>query len=52
MRNETQQVHVDVKAEHGNVVALLNTGLFDCAEDGGIIFPYESVTVEFLLQAA
>ena len=41
-----------MKAVHGDVVALLNAGLIDRAEDGGIIFPYESVKVEFLLQAA
>lgn len=41
-----------MKAVHGDVVALLNAGLNDRAEDGEIIFPYESVKVEFLLQAA
>jgi predicted transcriptional regulator len=49
---ETQQVHVDVKAVHGDVVALLNAGLIARAKDGGIIFPYKSVKVEFLLKAA
>jgi len=30
---------------------LLNAGVLDRAEDGRIVFPYEAVKVEFLLQA-
>jgi len=33
-------------------VELLNAGLLDRAEGGGIVFPFEAVKVEFLLQAA
>lgn len=42
----------DVKAVHGDVTALLNAGVLDKAEDGGIVFPYEAIKVEFMLQAA
>ena len=42
----------DVKAVHGDVTALLNAGVLDKTEDGQIVFPYEAVKVEFLLQAA
>ena len=42
----------DVKAVHGDVTALLNAGLLQKAEGGGIIFPYEAVKIEFLLKAA
>ena len=52
IREAARRVGRDVKAVHGDVVALLNAGLLDRSEDGGIIFPYESVKVEFLLQAA
>ena len=52
IREAARRIGRDVKAVHGDVMALLNAGLLDRAEDGGIIFPYESVKVEFLLQAA
>jgi predicted transcriptional regulator len=42
----------DVKAVHGDVTALLNAGLLDRTEDGRIVFPFDAVKVEFLLQAA
>jgi len=42
----------DVKAVHGDVTALLNAGVLDRTDDGRIIFPFEAVKVEFLLQAA
>lgn len=52
IREAARRVGRDVKAVHGDVVALLNAGLLDRAQEGGIIFPYESVKVEFLLQAS
>ena len=52
IREAARRVERDVKAVHGDVTALLNAGLLDRTEDGGIIFPYESVKVEFLLRAA
>ena len=42
----------DVKAVHGDITALLNAGVLDRTEDGRIVFPFEAVKVEFLLQAA
>ena len=42
----------DVKAAPGDVTALLKAGVLDRAEGGGIVFPFEAVKVEFLLQAA
>jgi predicted transcriptional regulator len=42
----------DVKAVHGDVTALLHAGVLDRAEGGGIVFPYEAVKIEFMLQAA
>jgi predicted transcriptional regulator len=52
IREAARRVNRDVKAVHGDVTALLNAGVLDRAEGGGIIFPYEAVKVEFLLQAA
>ena len=52
IREAARRVDRDVKAVHGDVTALLNAGVLDRAEGGGIVFPYEAVKVEFLLQAA
>ena len=42
----------DVKAVHADVTALLNAGLLDHAEGAGVVFPYDAIKVEFLLEAA
>ena len=52
IREAARRVNRDVKAVHGDVTALLSAGVLDRAEGGGVIFPYEAVKVEFLLQAA
>lgn len=52
IRETARRVDRDVKAVHGDVTALLQAGLLDRAEAGGIVFPFEAVKVEFLLQAA
>ncbi len=52
IREAARRVHRDVKAVHGDVTALLAAGVLDRAEGGGIVFPYDAVKVEFLLQAA
>jgi len=52
IREAARRVNRDVKAAHGDVTALLNAGVLDRAEGGGIVFPYEAVKVEFLLEAA
>jgi predicted transcriptional regulator len=52
IREAARRVDRDVKAVHADVTALLNAGVLDRAEQGGIVFPYEAVRVEFLLQAA
>ena len=40
-----------VKADHSDATALLNAGVLDRAEFGVIVFPFEAVKVEFLLEA-
>ena len=52
IREAARRVGRDVKAVHGDVTALLNAGVLDRTEEGYIVFPYEAVKVEFLLQAA
>jgi predicted transcriptional regulator len=52
IREAARRVGRDVKAVHGDVTALLNAGLLNRAEGGGVEFPYEAIKVEFMLQAA
>ena len=42
----------DVKAVHGDIHALLNTGILQKTDDGRIEFPFDAVRVEFTLKAA
>ncbi len=52
IREAARRAGRDVKAVHGDVTALLNAGVLDRTDDRRIIFPFEAVKVEFLLQAA
>ena len=52
IREAARRVGRDVKAVHGDVTALLNAGVLNRAEGGGILFPFDAVKVEFMLQAA
>jgi predicted transcriptional regulator len=52
IREAARRVKRDVKAVHSDITALLKAGVIDRAEDGGIVFPFEAVKVEFLLEAA
>ena len=52
IREAARRVGRDVKAVHTDVKALLNSGVLDRVEDGRVIFPFDSVKVEFLLHAA
>src|SRR3990170_2037127 len=52
IREAARRVGRDVKAVHGDITALLNAGVLERAEGGGIVFPFDAVKVEFLLQAA
>ena len=42
----------DVKTVHGDVSALLSAGVVDRVEDGRVVFPYDTVHVDFVLRAA
>ena len=52
IREAARRVGRDVKAVHGDVKALLDAGVLERASGGGIVFPYQAIKVEFLLQAA
>lgn len=52
IREAARRVGRDVKAVHGDVHALLDAGVLERAEDGRIVFPYDAVHVDFMLQAA
>ena len=52
IREAARRVGRDVKAVHGDVAALLNAGVLERAEGGGVVVPVEAVKVEFMLKAA
>ena len=52
IREAARRAGRDVKAVHGDITALLNAGVLDRTDDGQIVFPFDAVKVEFLLQAA
>lgn len=52
LREVARRVKRDVKGVHTDVHALLNAGLLDRTDDGKIIFPFDAVHVDFMLQAA
>lgn len=52
IREAARRVGRDVKAVHSDITALLDAGVLDRTESGAIVFPFEAVKVEFLLQAA
>jgi predicted transcriptional regulator len=52
IREVARRVDRDVKSVHGDVQALLKTGVIDRAKNGRIVFPYDEVHVDFVLRAA
>ncbi len=52
IRELARRHHRDVKAVHGDLHALLAAGLITKTELGLIVFPYESLHVDFLLAEA
>ncbi len=52
IREAARRVGRDVKAVHGDVHVLLDTGVLDRVDNGQIEFPYDSVHVDFMLHAA
>jgi len=52
IREVARRVERDVKSVHGDVSALLKAGVIDRGEDGGVVFPYDELHVDFVLRAA
>ena len=52
LREAARRVGRDVKAVHGDVHALLKAGLLQKDKAGRIVFPFDAVRVQFVLQAA
>jgi predicted transcriptional regulator len=52
IREAARRVKRDVKAVHGDVHALLRAGVLDRTDDGGIVFPYDAIHVDFMITKA
>lgn len=52
IREAARRAGRDVKAVHGDITALLASGVLTRTADGKIEFPFDAVKVEFLLHAA
>ena len=52
IREVARRVDRDVKSVHGDIQMLLTSGILDRAEDGGVVFPYDEVHVDFVVRAA
>ena len=52
IREAARRVGRDVKAVHSDIHALLDVGILEKNSDGLILFPYDSIHVDFVLQAA
>jgi len=52
IREAARRLGRDVKAVHGDVTLLIETGVLNRTTDGKIEFPFDAVKVEFLLRAA
>ena len=52
VREAARRVDRDIKAVHSDLTALRKAGVIDRAESGRVEFPYETIKVEFMLQAA
>jgi predicted transcriptional regulator len=52
IREAARRIGRDVKAVHGDIVALLDAGVLNRSPDGRVEFPFDTVRVEFVLQAA
>ena len=51
IREAARRIGRDIKAVHGDIQALISAGVIDKAE-GGVIFPYDAVHVDFTLTRA
>ena len=52
LRELARRLDRDVKSVHGDVQALLKTGVLQKNDGGKIVFPYDAVHVDFVVRAA
>ena len=52
IREAARRLKRDVKGVHGDVKALLNTGVLQKTDDGLIVFPFDAIRVDVMLRAA
>ena len=52
IREAARRTGRDVKAVHGDVRALLHTGILQLTDDKKIVFPFDALRVDFVLKAA
>ncbi len=52
VREAARRVGRDVKAVHGNIRALLDSGILQKTDTRRIMFPFDAVHVDFMLRAA
>jgi len=52
LRAVSRLVQRDVKTIHTDVHALLKAGILERGEDGKIVFPYDAIHVDFMVEAA
>jgi len=51
IREIARRVHRDVKAVHADVHALLHAGILSKTPEARVLFPYEAIHVDFVLNA-
>ena len=52
IREVARRVERDVKAVHGDIHTLLDTGVIERTDEGLVVFPYDAVRVDFMVKAA
>jgi predicted transcriptional regulator len=52
IREIARWVARDVRAVHSDIHVLLRAGILEKAAEGGVVFPYDAIHVDFLLKAA
>lgn len=52
IRGLARRIKRDVKGVHGDVHALLDTGILQKTDDGRVVFPFDAIRVDVMLRAA
>jgi predicted transcriptional regulator len=52
IREIARRAKRDVRAVHSDIHVLLRTGVLEKTDEGGVVFPYDAIHVDFLLKAA